>query len=368
MKHVIAVILFAIIITSVFGENIIALRMDDYGLNNYEFNKKLFELHEKYDIPISVGVIPFDENGKGSLDARETTLLIKYIKKGIVDVNLHGYNHKNNLPEEIDGASEFYSMPKEIQMLWINRGKRYLETILGIEVTGFIPPFNTYDNNTLNVLDSLNFNYISSACYGLIPRKNLNENIKHIPYTCLLKDFEKINLSENENSCYIVLFHESDFEEKASFSKYEFLLGKLSKSSLTNFVSLSKLSKLNKFSSKRYLSNQYKNHFIISKSPFGIKKINKYYQTNNISNIDFFFVYVSFFVPYLISFIFGFLTIIIFKFKKRVHIFFLLAIILSNFLMFYYFFLGIHISFKFCFLFFYFQGLLNSYLLRLLKE
>ena len=59
IKQILFIILLSILITSLFGENIVALRMDDYGLNDYEFNKKLFELHEKYNVPLSVGVIPF---------------------------------------------------------------------------------------------------------------------------------------------------------------------------------------------------------------------------------------------------------------------------------------------------------------------
>jgi len=192
----------------------IAFRFDDFTLNDSEFYTKLLVVFSKNKIPINLGVIPFDKSGNfiDSLSGQELKQLKKYISENLVEIAVHGYKHKNNL-NDLKLYSEFKDVEYKIQNKWLKEGKQKLENYLNSKITTFIPPWNSYDVNTLRALEQNNFRCISGG-NNLRSGPVHKGKIKYIPGTFEdLKELEKlINLHRNKNVYLIVLFHEYSFK------------------------------------------------------------------------------------------------------------------------------------------------------------
>lgn len=214
---------------------IFVLRIDDYGINPAEFYIKLFETIENKKLAITLGVVPYEcaRNDINSsiqdafpLSQNEIDILKKGIENKNVEIALHGYCHKNNLQNNQKYSSEFYGLDYDNQLRKIACGKRYLEETFGIPITTFIPPFNSYDTTTLQVLEDLNFNCISAANYGLTAIKE--SSTKYLPYTTDLlhiKDAVKNarKVKGSEPGIVVVLHHAYDFYENQEFYENEFV-------------------------------------------------------------------------------------------------------------------------------------------------
>jgi peptidoglycan/xylan/chitin deacetylase (PgdA/CDA1 family) len=129
----------------------------------------------------SLAVIPNEMNNQG--------LVFTKIKKGI-DYNLfeiaaHGWNHVNY--SKLDLGSQYTTIAKS---------KQKLQQMFDISLKVFVPPFNTFDKNTLQSLVMLGFNVIS-ADEKSIPKVTINKiheqtdtaNIYRIPETIEYMDY-----------------------------------------------------------------------------------------------------------------------------------------------------------------------------------
>jgi predicted deacetylase len=78
----------------------------------------------------------------------------------------HGFEHQCTIPDGgilgINGFSEFASLPYEIQLDKIRRGKELLASH-GLDTTIWSTPAHTFDANTLRVLRDLGFRYMSDG-------------------------------------------------------------------------------------------------------------------------------------------------------------------------------------------------------------
>ncbi|MEI6821262.1 MAG: DUF2334 domain-containing protein [Bacteroidota bacterium] len=201
----------------------IILRIDDYGIDNNEFYDKILPIIKRTKCKLTIGVVPYKKVDNRIIEINDT--LLKKLKLYIVDnqyieIALHGFTHENllNHPD----ASEFYKQGYDKQSEKIELGKALLEEKLGVQVTTFIPPWNSYDFNTTNVLVSKGFKCISAASYGMIDFKNQNPNLMYIPYSIELTDFIFKNINEISNykeGVSIVLFHAYDFVEGQTDNK-----------------------------------------------------------------------------------------------------------------------------------------------------
>lgn len=208
------------------GNSYIVFRFDDYGLTDKSFNNELFDVFAKAHVPLVVGVTPSKQmqypGSNRMLDEEEVTLLKKYLNDGVIEVALHGYNHVD-LYNPTNGISEFRCLPYELQKEKIKMGKEYLESVLGRRVVSFIPPFNSYDNNTLEALKDCGFEIISAA------RTLTDGSIKPYPYLLpattdlfsLKKGLPQTRLS-NEDKLLICLIHDYDFKciKRKGYKKY----------------------------------------------------------------------------------------------------------------------------------------------------
>ena len=118
---------------------------------------------------------------------------------------------------------EFIGLSYYQQYLLIKKGKEYLEKELGINIYTFIPPWNTYDKNTLRVLEKLNFANISNALNNKMP--TIISDINYYPFTSSLKDFNLLCGSNKKSNSInaIVLFHAYDFCENKEFYNNDYI-------------------------------------------------------------------------------------------------------------------------------------------------
>jgi len=190
----------------------IVFRFDDYILEPDIISDSIIYIFNKHKIPLCVGIIPYNKEGilYNNLNPGQLAALKGWIRKNEVNIALHGYNHDDNKLNEGSllkkpGLSEFVSLSFNDQLGKIRRGKNAIDSLLNTNITIFIPPFNSYDDNTLKVLDSLKFKIISASIDG----SSGSGKISYIPYT--ISDLNElpgiIRSNKNDNSAIIVVLH-----------------------------------------------------------------------------------------------------------------------------------------------------------------
>ena len=199
------------------------------------------------------------------------------IKRDEIEIALHGNNHEDNnlysksfLLEHI--ASEFAGLDYLSQLSRIKKAKYSLDSLLNINVNIFIPPFNTYDDNTLKSLDSLNFRIISAGKTG----STLSSKISYIPYTIddLTQVVNVIRENKNSNGLIVVMLHPYSIigdsynpyrisdSNRITFKKLELLLNWITSQSYVNVTSFSSQSQNDFFDKKRFEQNSFTSNLL----------------------------------------------------------------------------------------------------------
>lgn len=149
------------------------LRYDDFShSSNIDIERKLFDAAEKLGIGIMVGVIPFPDLSYSTIDPNKgvppprltdekLSLLREKLEHGVIEVAVHGFSHTNNSHTDIQ--SEFAGLPQNIQTRLLAAAKQSLETALGHQVRIFVPPFNQYDDATIEALDKNGYKMLSAG-------------------------------------------------------------------------------------------------------------------------------------------------------------------------------------------------------------
>ncbi len=193
------------------------LRYDDYSVDsNTELEVKLLDALQKYNIPATFAVIPYiyEEASPGSppqpLSQAKADMLKVAMKADILEVAQHGYTHQPNSPQ--GNATEFAGLDYASQRQKIAEGKTFLEGILNTKIATFVPPYNSYDLNTLQALEDLGFNTISASTNGIAQKAS---RLTFLPKTCGILDIQKavIDARQDNQPIIIVLFHPTDFRE-----------------------------------------------------------------------------------------------------------------------------------------------------------
>jgi hypothetical protein len=100
----------------------------------------------------------------------------------------------------------------------LSAGKATLESLYHVSVTTFIPPWNSYDENTLRALDELGFKVVSSSgqTYGITASGRF-QRLRFLPYTCmpghLREAVQFARISSDPDPIIVVLLHPSNFVE-----------------------------------------------------------------------------------------------------------------------------------------------------------
>ncbi|EJN59976.1 DUF2334 domain-containing protein [Halogranum rubrum] len=115
-------------------------------------------------VPVTQGVIPnVADSGEIAHDQR----LCQYLRAqserhpDIFEFALHGYTH--NATTTFYGSSEFGEVAYEEQYRRISEGTAVIESCTGERPDTFVPPFDTYDNETVRALVRANFTTVSGG-------------------------------------------------------------------------------------------------------------------------------------------------------------------------------------------------------------
>jgi len=257
----------------------IVWRFDDYQLKSNIFYDSLFYVFRKNNISLCLGVIPFNENEiiVNEMNQEQMHDLILRIRRGEIEIAIHGFNHHNN---EIRKESffietfnsEFVGLNYFEQFDRISKSKKSIDSLLQINTNIFIPPHNSYDDYTLQVLDSLNFDIISAYING----PSSSSKLKYIPSTIDdLNELPKILKRNRGNSGLIVVtIHPYSFEsgsaypkpyKRIKFNQLDSLLNWISNQNYISSTSFSKLSKSEIFDTERFVLNSI-NKNLVTKS------------------------------------------------------------------------------------------------------
>ncbi|MEM4780913.1 MAG: DUF2334 domain-containing protein [Halalkalicoccus sp.] len=151
-------------------------------------------------VPVTVGVIP---NPGGDLPLTEDEATCEYLGSlqedhpGQFEMALHGYTH---LPEtDFYGGSEFGGQPYEEQIDRIADGDRILRECVEPSST-FIPPMNTYDDDTVRAVENGSYTTISGGTWftdrhydragaGDDPAYFETGEVRHVPETHAFEDW-----------------------------------------------------------------------------------------------------------------------------------------------------------------------------------
>lgn len=164
----------------------VIIRFDDYGVwcnkDWVDIEEDVIKLHEKYNVKLTYGVIPdsryplnrhvlspqvypekIDDtiSNPYPLRGRRLEILKQSVKRGVVEIALHGYYHPKGY-SNTDKNTEYYNVPYDTQYWKIKEGKLRLDSLFETNVTTFIPPHNTYDGLTLDFLQEFGFKCISA--------------------------------------------------------------------------------------------------------------------------------------------------------------------------------------------------------------
>ena len=95
----------------------------------------------------------------------------------------------NIRPHSLRKATEFAGLDYQSQYLRLREGKNFLEQTLAAPIETFIPPWSTYDANTLLALEALKFRGISANLSGY---DNPSCPLKFLPCTCSLSELPEV--------------------------------------------------------------------------------------------------------------------------------------------------------------------------------
>jgi peptidoglycan/xylan/chitin deacetylase (PgdA/CDA1 family) len=201
---------------------------------------ELLTVFQKHNVPCTYGVIPYESDTFAddpancvAIDPQTAGRLAAAVRSGLVEIALHGLAHRDNAiaPARPDFGSEFRGLSYTSQLRMLSAGKATLESLYHVGITTFIPPWNSYDENTLRALDDLGFDLVSGSgqTYGIAAQECV-QRLRFLPYTCMpghlreAVDFARI--SSDPDPIIVVLLHAFNFVEhdsaRGQFSRQSF--------------------------------------------------------------------------------------------------------------------------------------------------
>jgi peptidoglycan/xylan/chitin deacetylase (PgdA/CDA1 family) len=249
---------------------IVAFRYDDFStLSPSAVEQLMIASFRRIGASITFGVVPcvverYARNPSAQnllpLSHDRVILLKEAVRDGVVDLALHGYSHQTHSATDI---SEFRGLEYGEQLKKIAKGKQFLEEMFESPVNTFIPPWNSYDSETLKAAEALGFSSFSANIKGVAAT---GSHLQFLPATCGLKRLREAitqaRRSEDLQPIIVVLFHPSDFQEvdprgTTSCQDLSKLLAKLKSQRDIQILSISQASKvINELNTSRFLRNQ----------------------------------------------------------------------------------------------------------------
>jgi peptidoglycan/xylan/chitin deacetylase (PgdA/CDA1 family) len=198
----------------------LAFRFDDPSRSSdHALERAILACFRAASVPLTAAVIPFECGGDTprELTAEAVPHLVEAQREGVLEIALHGYCHRclARLPD--GNSTEFAGIGAERQRAFLTEGKACLEGVFGTRVNGFVPPWNSYDATTLDLLAELGFAYLS-ADWALVREDDLPLPV--LPHTCNLAHLRGAVSEARQfaslDPVIVVILHHFDFAESGS--------------------------------------------------------------------------------------------------------------------------------------------------------
>lgn len=195
----------------------VAFRLDDPSpTSDHAVERRIFDTFARHGIPLTVAVVPYatSREGREQLEASPTTLphVAEAHAAGLIELALHGHSHLDRAPAG-QGPSECRGLAQDVQQGLMAAGKSCLERAFAVRIAGFVPPWNTYDANTLKAAAACGFDYLSAG----------DANPPHdtalttLPRTCrldrLARALQESRRFEDCEPLIVVVLHPDNFVE-----------------------------------------------------------------------------------------------------------------------------------------------------------
>jgi len=169
----------------------VCFRFDDpSATSDHNLEREIFKLFADLNFSLTVAVIPYRKKKSGEIfkiSKENITHLIKAEQLGTIDIALHGHSHLDHRNDVNGSPSEFSGTPKTQQHDLIKEGSSLISSVFGHKTHGFVPPWNSYDQNTADILNELGYEYVSASSI------NFNSgNLAAIPRTCTMRNAQCI--------------------------------------------------------------------------------------------------------------------------------------------------------------------------------
>ena len=195
----------------------IAFRFDDLSqTSDHTLEKGILEQLANHGLVASFAVEPFTNSSDGGYPLLTENILhlVDANRDGAIEIAMHGFTHKKRNVLSNGIPSEFAGLPEAEQLDLIQRGASHLRDVFGKKIHGFVPPWNTYDQITLRVLDRCGFSYVSAGWESLV---KYHDKLQILPGTCNLSYVQNAVKDARRfirwSPVILVIMHHYDFSE-----------------------------------------------------------------------------------------------------------------------------------------------------------
>jgi peptidoglycan/xylan/chitin deacetylase (PgdA/CDA1 family) len=193
----------------------VCFRYDDASAkSDHKLEQKVLDIFARHRVPLCVAVIPFagPAGRPAPVSSKNAPHLFHAERTGVIEVAMHGHSHLHRGSDARGRRTEFAGLPAAEQAHLIREGEQYLESAFGHRISGFVPPWNTYDAATAHALVDSGFAFLSAGYdvfrYGQLPV---------VPITCTLSTaqvaMQEARRFEWLSPVLVVVFHSDDFME-----------------------------------------------------------------------------------------------------------------------------------------------------------
>ena len=223
----------------------LVLRLDDPSpTSDHALERALVEVHRRFNAPLACAVVPVSPPEKldRPLLASDLPHLAEESPDGVIEIIQHGYQHNAETRGNDSVDSEFRGVSQIKQRELIVNGKKILENVFRTPISGFTPPFNTYDAATLRELGATSFRFLSAGMAKndiaaandicIIPK---TVDLKHLPQA--IAEAERL---VRFDPILVAVMHHYDFddtdasksttlESSITMREYEQILGRIAR-------------------------------------------------------------------------------------------------------------------------------------------
>lgn len=233
----------------------LTFRYDDTSMyTTTDVETKILNIFKDHNVSLTFAVIPYRCAGNPidikpqkqlPLTLKKANTLKPFVDDGTLEIALHGYSHQTRSTKK---WSEFEGVAYQEQFNKLSKGKKLLETLFDTNITSFVPPYNTYDANTIHALEMLDFKVLSANEEALQIQDNYLNYLSHTTTLDKIDDtLKKLQSSDNPYRTLTVMFHEYNFSKvpikgvhkaETTFKNFTSLIERLKKQKNIHIVSL----------------------------------------------------------------------------------------------------------------------------------